>query len=79
MFFPIEHLDDCEYVKYSLQLSLYAFMLEEIGYKIKDIEFEHFVLDSNNRKVSSTIYKCAYLRNEIKAMLEFYLKIRDLM
>jgi hypothetical protein len=70
---PISHLENCEYVKYSLQLSLYGYMLEQFGFSIDDIEFEHFVLDENNQAISSTIYKCAYLKDEVVAMLDFYL------
>jgi hypothetical protein len=72
LFYPVAHLDNCEYVKYSLQLSLYGYMLEQFGYEVVDIEFEHFVLDSDNKAVSSTIYKCPYLKEDIVNMLNHY-------
>lgn len=71
-FYPVAHFDNCEYVKYSLQLSLYGYMLEQFGYEVIDIEFEHFILDDNNKAISSTIYKCPYLKEDIENMLNHY-------
>lgn len=76
-FYPIQHLENCEYVKYSLQLSMYGWMLEQFGYQVEEIEFEHFVLDENNEAISSTIYKCPYLKKEIEDMLEHYQHINS--
>jgi intein/homing endonuclease len=71
-FEPISHLQVCEYTKYSLQLSLYAWMLEQFGYEIDHIEFIHHTLDDNNKSIASKIYKCPYLKDEIEKMLEHY-------
>ena len=71
-FEPISHLQVCEYTKYSLQLSLYAWMLEQFGYEIDHIEFIHHTLDDNNKSIANKIYKCPYLKDEIEKMLEHY-------
>jgi hypothetical protein len=72
MFYPIQHLDDCQYVKYSLQLSLYGWMLEQFGYTIEHIEFHHHILNDKNESTECIIYKCPYLKKEIQLMLEHY-------
>lgn len=42
---PINDLPDCNWTKYSLQLCLYAYMLERQGYKIKDLTLVHLADD----------------------------------
>jgi len=41
MFEPFEKFDDCSFNHYSIQLSLYGFMLEDFGYTVRKIEIEH--------------------------------------
>ena len=63
---PISHLVDCNYIHYTLQLSLYAYMLERKGFKVKDLELLHTPnYDKNNMKS----YQLPYMREEIIAML----------
>lgn len=62
MKFPLEHLDDCNWNHYRLQLSLYMYMLERRGYIPKSL---------------AIIYKeerleFDYLRDEVEALLEHY-------
>lgn len=62
---PIEHLEDTNYNKYSLQLSTYAYMLEH-KYKtpVKDLIMVHLLEDN------FVEYKLPYLKEEVKKMLE---------
>lgn len=72
---PIEHLPDANYYHYSLQLSLYAWMLEAFGYTVKHIEFEHFDLASTPegyRIERNTVYEVDYMKKEIEDMLNYY-------
>ena len=39
--FPLDFLDDCSYIHYSLQLNIYAFILEQWGYKIGKLKIRH--------------------------------------
>lgn len=39
---PLGRLDDCNYNHYRLQICTYAWMLEENGYKIRNVSFTHF-------------------------------------
>ena len=41
MYYPIDHLEDCSGVHYSLQLSLYASMVEQFGYVNKGLILFH--------------------------------------
>ena len=41
MKYPIEKLDDCNYNHYRLQISMYAWMLEQFGFIVKNVGFTH--------------------------------------
>jgi len=73
MFFPINHIDDCNGQHYSLQLSAYSFMLEEAGYSLKKggLHIEH-ILFENDEPVDIIIYPINYLKKEIKTLFEHY-------
>jgi len=38
---PIGHLMDCNYIHYELQMSMYAWMLEQFGFTVRNIAFHH--------------------------------------
>lgn len=61
---PVNHLVDCNFWKYTLQLSLYAYILERQGYPIKDLKIVHLKEDEAKE------YKVPYLKKEIKEMIE---------
>jgi len=62
---PLKHIPDCDFWKFALQLSTYAWMLEIFGYHIGRLVVEH--VPDNHRE-----YELPYLRNEIKALLTDY-------
>jgi hypothetical protein len=70
---PINHLMDCNYIHYSLQLSLYAYMLEMLsGKKCRSICFHHHPPQVGNPDLvqeEGIKYKVAYLKSEVLAML----------
>jgi hypothetical protein len=74
--YPVSHLQDCNLNHYNLQLSIYAWMLEQFGFEVIAMEIEHFQLESDNEKdfkiIDSTVYEFVYLEKEIKDMLKFY-------
>jgi len=55
---PLSHLMDCNYTHYNLQISFYAWMLEEFGFHVRNLSFHHF----------NQMYKLKYLRSEVKAI-----------
>ena len=65
--FPIEHLSDCNYNKYSLQLSLYSYFYEkETGKKLRKIFILHKI--GNEWKY----IPCNFMYYEIKYMIKYY-------
>lgn len=62
---PISDLDDCNYTHYSLQLSLYAWMLEQHGYKCRNLKIRH----ATGRKTKHITVP--YLKRAIELMLDY--------
>ena len=56
---PLSHLEDCNLNHYKLQISTYAWMLEQEGYIVKDVAFTHL----------NEMYRFAYMKEEVEAML----------
>jgi hypothetical protein len=64
---PISHLDECEFNTYSLQLSLYKYIIEKnTNLVIGDMYFVWF-FEGND---SYQVFKCQDMRNEIEMMLK---------
>lgn len=59
---PLNHLDNCDYYKYSLQLSFYAWMAECLGFIPRNLLVAHV----NNNSIRPIPLE--YLRNEIFAI-----------
>ena len=59
---PVDRLDDVNYNHYRLQVSLYAWMLEQFGFKVRNTAFTHF-----NKQ-----YKFRYMRKDIVNILNYY-------
>lgn len=71
MLYPLNNLDDCNYWHYTLQLSTYAWMVEQIrpDLKLQDLIMVHF--DHNNKQ---TIYHLEYLKDEVEKMFKHFKK-----
>lgn len=63
---PINHLEQCNFNTYCLQLSFYGYMLERKGFNIKDLYIMH-IPDLKEE----TIIPCSYKKQELAHMLEF--------
>lgn len=69
MKYPLSHLEDCNFWHYALQLSTYAWMIEQdnphltIG-KLRIIHFNH--------KGEKMVYEVPYLKGEVEVMLDEY-------
>lgn len=59
---PIDHVMDCHYYHYSLQLSTYAYFLECAGYNIKALSIEWVK--------GKVCYILPYMKNEVKSILK---------
>ena len=71
MKFPLNNLDDVNYYHYALQLSTYAWMIQQMDpmYEIEDLVLVHFDHSDN-----MTVYHLPYLKDEVIKMLLYYKK-----
>lgn len=71
MLSPLSHLGDCNGNHYSIQLSLYAWMLEQFGYKCKELILHHVVFE-NDEPCNIVNYPIPYLKKEVVNLLNWY-------
>ena len=71
MKYPLNNLDDCNFMHYTMQLSTYAWMIQQLNpdFVIKDLILIHF--DHNDNQ---TVYHLDYLKDEVERMLRFHKK-----
>lgn len=71
MKYPLNNLDDANFLHYSLQLSLYMWMVLKSNPNlfIKGLYIIHYDHDGN-----TTQYECEYLKNDVERMLAYYKK-----
>lgn len=67
---PISHMDDTNYSHYVLQLSTYAWMLEQFGYRCKGTKFIHYDIDETGKPGQETEYIFKPRFKEVKNMLK---------
>lgn len=73
MLFPVDHLPDCNYSHYSLQLSLYQYLLKKGGYIRPESSSPRFFrylihIDKNNK---SSVIKIPDLTYDIITMIDY--------
>lgn len=70
LYAPFDHLQDCNYVKYSFQLSIYAYFFEQLtGRRVRQL-YIHFIPPNDmlqHRKIP-----VMYMKNDVKLLLETY-------
>lgn len=73
---PVQHLDDCNFNLYQLQVNLYMYMLlqQNRQFKLGEMEVLHVIFDENNKYKDTIHYPCLNLQREAKYMLEHHLK-----
>jgi len=69
---PVSHLYNCEIDKYTLQLSCYAYMLEQYGFSCKSLSIEHILFNEDDTYKESKIIPIPYLKKEAKSVLDWY-------
>lgn len=72
MFAPLQHLDDCLGTHYQIQLSCYAWMLEEAGYECKGLQINHVIFDEDEQDIMVVEYPINYLKKEVRNLFEHY-------
>ena len=71
MKYPLNNLQDCTFNHYACQLSLYAYMLQQINpnFEIKGLKIIHI-----DRNENETELDVPYLKDEVEKMLKHYKK-----
>jgi hypothetical protein len=67
MNFPVEHLEDCNYNHYALQLSLYALMIE-LWFKVK---IGRLTILYISLQMQWTEYPVPYMRSEAMDIMKY--------
>lgn len=72
MKYPLNNLQDCNFYHYSLQLSLYAWMISKVNpsFNIKRLAIIHFEHSGNIK-----FYEVEYLKDDVERMLKEYKKM----
>ena len=71
MLYPLNTLDDVNYWHYNLQLSTYAWMVQQYHpeFEVEDLVLIHFRPDGKQ-----DVYHMEYLKNEVEKMINHYKK-----
>lgn len=71
MLYPLTNLMDCNYMHYTLQLSTYAYMLQQLNpeFVVKQLILVHYDHDGNE-----TTYNLDYLKEDVERMFSFHKK-----
>ncbi len=84
MKYPLNHLEDSVGNHYALQLSTYAYLLEQFGLECKGLVLYHIrdkeTVDSEGNLTRTEIvepHNIKYLKDEVKAMINHYTLMRD--
>lgn len=68
MLFPLNHIPDCNFYHYSLQLAIYKYLIEyETGIKVSSKKWLIWMNENND---DYTLYECENLDKEAKDILE---------
>jgi len=71
---PISHLDECEFNTYSLQTSIYRYIIEKnLGIELGD----SIVIWFNDKNGDYEPVKCDYLKKDVEKMFKAYKKIKQ--
>ena len=71
MKYPLNNIQDCNYWHYAMQLSTYAWMMQQLNpeYVIEDLVLVHF-----DHEGHMTVYHMPYLKKEVGLMLGYFKK-----
>lgn len=68
MLYPLDNIFDLNYHTYEIQLSLYSYILDNLGFFIKGIKLFHF----NRKSEKLEIHDIKYRRTDVINMLNYY-------
>lgn len=67
---PIDHINDCNLNEYSLKMSMYGYMLEEFGFKVRSLLIQKVELSDKFEILNLKPVKIPYRKEDVKNMLE---------
>ena len=70
MKYPMDHIYETNYWKYTMKISTYALMLEKEGFVVRNLAFTHVVIDDNLDIIAQTRYKVPYKKFEAEQVLK---------
>lgn len=70
---PCTGLDDCNFMKYSLQLNFYAYMIKQNnpGYRIKSMILRHVLFNEDGDPIGTKDHLVPHLQREIMEILSY--------
>jgi hypothetical protein len=70
---PLEHLDDCNYNEFVLQLSLYMYMAWDANKNLKvgKLYINHIHTNDKGKIIDRKLIEVPYMRDEVKKMLKY--------
>lgn len=71
MLYPLNNLDDCNYLHYTLQLSTYAWMVQQLR---PDLNLQELIIVHFDHNGKQTVYHLDYLKDEVEKMFKHYKK-----
>ncbi|MGV8961816.1 MAG: PD-(D/E)XK nuclease family protein [Candidatus Saccharimonadaceae bacterium] len=71
MFYPLNNIQDTNFWHYSLQLSTYAWMIEQLD---PNFIIKGLILIHEDHEGGTTTYECDYLKTDVVRMLAYYKK-----
>ena len=71
MLYPLNNIQDSNFWHYSLQLSLYAWLIKKIDPRFN---IKKLILMNHDHDGNYTEHECEYLEKEVEAMLLYYKK-----
>ena len=72
MKYPLNNIEDCNFYHYSLQLSTYAYLLQQIN---PELNIKKLMLIHIDHDDKITEYTVEYLKNDVERMLKHYKKL----
>lgn len=74
---PVSHLYQTNYFEYNLKISMYAWMLEQFGFKLRYLLMSHMKPTLNGEFARHT-YTIKYMKPEIELMIQYYAKQKNI-
>jgi hypothetical protein len=67
----LSHLEDCNFNHYQLQLSIYAYLIEMLGFDIGTLQLIHYPWKpGKNNDGTVTMIMCNYLKDEVEMIMQ---------